>query len=201
MNPNQFWDKRYNQEDYVYGTLPNAFFAEQLANLSPGRLLLPAEGEGRNAVYAASLGWEVSAFDLSAIGRTKALALAKAKEVSIDYQLGTIEDVSFAENSFDVVASIYAHFKPLYESPITAYLKPGGYLILEGFAKEQIEYQKIHQSGGPKHPDMLYSVEQIQQDFQSLTIHYLEEVEVELREGAYHEGLAKVVRLFAQRKL
>ena len=73
----QFWDERYGDDEYAYGTKPNTWFAEQLARMAQGRLLLPAEGEGRNAVYAAKLGWEVTAFDISAAGRDKAMRLAE----------------------------------------------------------------------------------------------------------------------------
>ena len=59
----EFWNERYSQEAYAYGTEPNAFFKSRIDQLSPGKLLLPAEGEGRNAVYAATKGFEVSAYD------------------------------------------------------------------------------------------------------------------------------------------
>ena len=73
---NHFWDLRYDVGDYVYGTQPNHYFREILSSMSPGRLLLAGEGEGRNAVYAASLGWEVFAFDISMVAKKKAMELA-----------------------------------------------------------------------------------------------------------------------------
>ena len=76
-NPADFWNERFGKEEFIYGTEPNQFFKEQLQNLEIGTLLLPAEGEGRNAVYAATQGWEVSAFDISEQGRVKAIFLAK----------------------------------------------------------------------------------------------------------------------------
>ena len=71
------WDQRYSEQPYAYGTAPNAFVKASLDTQKPGKILFAAEGEGRNAVYAAQQGWEVEAFDLSAAGRDKALALAK----------------------------------------------------------------------------------------------------------------------------
>ena len=71
----EFWNDRYAKETYVYGTSPNAFFKEQLRLLDVGTILLPAEGEGRNAVYAAKLGWDVYAFDYSAHAHHKAIKL------------------------------------------------------------------------------------------------------------------------------
>lgn len=75
----QFWNERYSQAEYVYGETPNVFFAAQLDKLSAGTIILPCEGEGRNAVYAASQGWEVKAFDASEAGQKKALLLAEKK--------------------------------------------------------------------------------------------------------------------------
>lgn len=196
----EFWNERYKQAAYVYGKMPNVYFSEKLESIKPGSILLPADGEGRNAVHAASLGWEVTAFDISEIGKQKALELAREKQVQIDYQLGTLDSLDLLENTYDVVASIYAHFHPLYDAPIAQYLKPGGYLILEGFAKGQLEYQKKYHSGGPKRADMLYSTELLAHNFKALNILELEEKEVLLKEGAYHEGKALVIRLFAQKQ-
>lgn len=72
-----FWNERYNREEYVYGEAPNEYFRQQLQTLTPGSILMPLEGEGRNGVYAAGLGWQVDAFDMSTEGKRKALQLAK----------------------------------------------------------------------------------------------------------------------------
>jgi len=88
MGLQQFWDERYSQPEYAYGREPNVFFREQIEPLQPGRLLMPAEGEGRNGVYAARKGWVVDAFDISEKGREKALRLAEEMGVAIHYQVG-----------------------------------------------------------------------------------------------------------------
>ncbi len=80
-----FWNVRYSEEIYAYGTAPNVFFSSELKKLPPGKALFPAEGEGRNAVYAATCGWNVIAFDQSEAGKEKALQLAAKKGVEIDY--------------------------------------------------------------------------------------------------------------------
>ena len=72
------WNDRYSSEEFAYGTAPNNYLKEQLEKLKTGSILFPAEGEGRNAVFAAKLGWKVSAFDISAEGKNKALKLAEA---------------------------------------------------------------------------------------------------------------------------
>ena len=89
----EFWDERYRSEQYVYGETPNKYLAGKLAGLKPGKILFPADGEGRNGVYAATLGWEVFAFDQSAEGKRKAEQLAAKKGVHINYAVATMPDV------------------------------------------------------------------------------------------------------------
>jgi len=190
-----FWNERYSEKEYIYGVDPNVFLAEQLKNLKPGKIILPCEGEGRNAVYAASLGWEVHAFDSSEVGREKALQLAKEKGVSINYAFDDATTITYAENSVDVVAFIYAHFpstirKQIHQKAIT-WLKPGGKLILEAFNPQQLQYN----SGGPKDLSMLYTEEMMKEDFASLNIDIIQNLTTELNEGKYHKGKASIIRV------
>jgi ubiquinone/menaquinone biosynthesis C-methylase UbiE len=104
------WDERYRDEQYAYGEEPNAFLKLKLENRIPAKALFPAEGEGRNAVYAAQLGWMVSAFDISEEGMKKAVKLAERKQVEIDYRVGLLYTLKFEPASFDLIALIYAHF-------------------------------------------------------------------------------------------
>ncbi|MDV7393210.1 class I SAM-dependent methyltransferase, partial [Arthrospira platensis SPKY1] len=108
----EFWNERYREPGYVYGTTPNVFLAKMLLGLPVGRALFPAEGEGRNAVYAASLGWEVVCFDQSEVGREKALALAQEKGVEIDYRISCIEDFGFEPEAYQLVGLFFAHQPP-----------------------------------------------------------------------------------------
>ena len=105
-----FWNQRYGALEYAYGEKPNEFIKEQLIRLPLGKALFPAEGEGRNAVFAATLGWQVSAFDISQAGREKAIALAKSKHVEIEYAVSNLEDVVFEPASFDALVLVFAHF-------------------------------------------------------------------------------------------
>jgi SAM-dependent methyltransferase len=136
-----FWDERYGSEEYVYGTEPNNFFKQELQKLKPGKLLLPAEGEGRNAVFAAKLGWEVVAFDYSQNGRDKAFDLAKRNQVSIEYILADYTAFSAVKESFDCVALIYAHVmdgnRAYYHQKLIEFLKPGPMFYLRHFRKNR----------------------------------------------------------------
>lgn len=200
----QIWDERYTQEGYAYGEKPNVFFREQLEKLNPGTLLLPAEGEGRNAVFAARLGWNVVAFDQSKAGKKKALALAEKNQVHLEYQVGEFASLFFEEASFDAIGLIYAHFpaevKSAYHQTLRRYLKKGGLVILEAFSKNHPRNQAANPKvGGPKDIEMLFSKSEIESDFTGFEIQMLEEVEIELHEGPFHDGIGSVIR-FVGRK-
>lgn len=193
-----FWNARYAEPGYVYGTAPNAWFAERLAALRPGTLLLPAEGEGRNAVHAARQGWQVTAFDLSERGRDKALRLAAQHGVSITYHVGELHELPALPHGFDALGLFFAHFAADRRAALTAallgHVRPGGHVLLEAFAKAQLRYQQAHGSGGPQQPDMLYTVDEARAELPGVDWAVLEEVETRLDEGPYHQGLAMVVR-------
>ncbi|MCB0687164.1 MAG: class I SAM-dependent methyltransferase [Saprospiraceae bacterium] len=195
----EFWDERYSREDYVYGENPNAFFAQQIEKIVPGRILLPAEGEGRNAVYAATLGWQVDAFDISKAGRHKADKLAAANGVSIDYRISTLQQAAYDKHSFNALALIFAHF-PLqvrmeYFPRLLQTLQPGATIILECFSKDQLLFSsKNPRAGGPKDKDLLYSKEEIKQLFADVEVMHLVETEVDLAEGDFHVGRSSVIQ-------
>lgn len=199
------WEERYSQSQYAYGTSANVFFREQLERFAVGSLLLPAEGEGRNAVYAATKGWKVTAFDLSENAKQKAENLAKNHGVSIDYQVGSLEDLEFEEASFDVIGLIYAHFladkKDLYHRQLCRYLKTGGVVILEAFGKNHLPLmQENPKVGGPKDVDLLFSTQEIRASFENFDIEILEETQVLLNEGLYHNGKGSVVRFVGRKR-
>jgi|APIni6443716594_1056825.scaffolds.fasta_scaffold06368_2 2-polyprenyl-3-methyl-5-hydroxy-6-metoxy-1,4-benzoquinol methylase len=189
------WNERYARQEYIYGTEPNHFLKEKLALLKPGRILLPAEGEGRNAVYAATLGWESEAFDQSTEGQKKAVQLATQKGVSINYSIQSLDDWNPLPNQYDCIALIFVHLpealrKRVHQSAVKA-LKPGGTLILEAFTINQL----TRSSGGPKVLDLLFTSDQIKNDFNDFPEVEILETQVILDEGPLHQGLADVIRL------
>ena len=196
---NNFWDERYAVETYVYGTEPNEFLKEELPKLPAGKILFPGEGEGRNAVFAAQMGWDVTAFDSSTEGRAKAERLAQAKGVSIDYQLASYDQAEFPAESFDALVLIYTHIpaamRQSYHQKFVKYLKPCGHLILEGFAKEQIN----NNTGGPKDINMLWSSKELKDDFADLSQLHICELETELEEGNFHKGKAAIIRAIGKK--
>jgi ubiquinone/menaquinone biosynthesis C-methylase UbiE len=195
----EFWNTRYAENVYAYGEKPNVFFAEKIAELKPEKFLLPAEGEGRNAVFAAKLGWDVTAFDYSSEGKAKALQLADKENVSLNYIVSSLEEMSFEPNSYDAIALIYAHFPG--EGRITQLqrmeksLKVGGKIIFEAFSKNHLKYVQLNPKvGGPKELSMLFSKEELLEAFPNVKWEFLKEEEVTLEEGAFHQGVGMVIR-------
>lgn len=200
-----FWDERYSKDDYVYGEAPNEYLRGQLLKLSPGKILFPAEGEGRNAVFAATKGWQVSAFDQSTEGKRKAELLAAKRNVAIDYRGGEFSEMQYDPNKFDVIALIYAHFsaetKSAYHKILSGFLKPGGIIIFEAFSKNHLKYNSAGEKvGGPKDIGMLFSIAEIESDFADFEVIELCETLVELNEGPQHSGRGSVIRFVGRKK-
>lgn len=202
----EMWNERYSSKEYAYGVEANLFFAETINKYSPkGKILMAAEGEGRNAVYAAKSGLSVYAFDISEEGKKKALQLSEENRVHINYEVGDFLEMDFKNDSFDAVGLIYAHFPSqilsAYHKKIAELIKPNSLIILEGFSKNNLELRQLNPKiGGPDKLEMLFSIENISLDFENFEIIRLEEVEVNLNEGLYHNGTAKVIQFVGRKK-
>lgn len=194
----QFWDQRYAENETVYGNEPNKFFKLFIDLHKSGTLLLPAEGEGRNAVYAASRGWQVDAFDFSQVAREKALDFARGERVVINYELKNIADFK-AGKQYDAVGLIFVHLPEVlrkkFHQEVYNSIKPGGFMVLEAFAKEQAQLE----SGGPRDATLLYDAPSLCNDFPFLHMISCEQKEIFLEEGDYHKGKASVLRMIGQR--
>ncbi len=194
------WNSRYSAPEYVYGKEPNSFFKQQLSEIPAGKILLPGEGEGRNAVFAAKAGWTVDAIDQSDIGRSKALKLAQENGVSINYAVSRLDAAEMLEQEYDAIGLLYLHFnsdeREVYHQRFLKALKPGGTLIFEAFSKEQIK----NNSGGPKDIDLLYSLEEIIEDFINFDINTFTKETITLDEGNGHKGPASVIRFSGKKQ-
>lgn len=187
------WNERFSVHEYVYGKEPNKFFKEQIDLLPPGKILLPGEGEGRNAVYAARAGWTVDAVDYSIQARKKAENLARENNILINYTIADLELYTPKENHYDAVSLTFVHFPPdsrekLHRKLVKA-LKSGGAMILQVYDKEQLKFN----SGGPKEEGLLYSLENIFSDFHELEIRLFSAEKAILEEGILHKGIASVI--------
>lgn len=201
----EFWNDRYKTKDFAYGKSPNVFFKDTLNKLNlSGKILLPAEGEGRNAVYASKNGLDVLAFDISEEAKTKAMQLAHTEGVKINYRVGELSQLNLKKNSFGSLALIYAHFpekvKEKLHKDLADLIKPNGYIILEGFSINNLELRKKNPKiGGPGDKGMLFSKQEIKETFRDFEIIELDEKLVELSEGNFHNGLASVIRFIGKK--
>jgi SAM-dependent methyltransferase len=194
------WDERYGTSDFFYGREPNDFLRAQAPELPKGgRVLCLAEGEGRNAVFLAQLGFQVTAVDASSVGLEKARRLATERGVSIDTVLIDLRDFEPGDESFDAVVSIWCHLssalRPTVHHRIRRALRPGGRLVLEHYHPRQVSYG----TGGPKDVDFLMTAEELRSSFSALRTVRLFEGEREVHEGAGHSGLSFVTQFVAEK--
>jgi len=199
-SPMDFWNQRFAEDALAYGDAPNAFVQEQVWRLPQGaRVLLPGDGQGRNSVWLARQGFDVTCVDWSEAGLARALALAARHAVLIEPVCADLTTWLWPELEFDAVVAVHLHLPPdarrqVHHAMLRA-LKPGGVLILEAFDVEQINYA----SGGPNRLELLYSAEMLEEDFVDAEMLLLERAQVVLDEGLYHQGMAEVVRMVALR--
>ena len=194
------WNKKYDRKMYLFGKKPNVFFASQLDKLTPGKLLLPAEGEGRNAVYAAKEKWHVDAFDVSDVAKDKALKLADDEKVSLNYFVSDASTVDLKQNNYDAVAVIFFQLQDnettsKFFAKLKNSVKPGGSIVVEGFAKSHL---KLKTRFGPKDVSCLYDKDFFKQNFKDWKISLIKERKIVLDEGM-HDGSAIVVDLVAKK--
>lgn len=195
-----FWDERYGGEKFFYGTEANQFLVSQVGHFTPGgRLLCLGEGEGRNAVFLAGQGFEVTALDACATGLKKAEQLASQRGVKIQTLVADLNDFDPGDQCWDGILSIWCHLPSALRKRVHAScaraLKPGGLFLLEAYRPAQLEMG----TGGPKDVDMLPTLESLRQDFPSLQALLAQELEREVLEGAGHTGASAVVQWVARR--
>lgn len=193
------WNDRFAQPGYLFGTEPAAFLVAHQAWVRPGaRALSVADGEGRNSVFLAQKGAEVTAFDMSPNALAKARALAEARGVSVDYREGDIAHWPWAPEAYDLVVGVFIQFTPppqraaVFAGMIRT-LAPGGTLLLHGYTPAQIG----HGTGGPRVAENLYTEALLREAFGELEIRELTAYEREIDEGAGHSGLSALIDLVA----
>lgn len=191
--PNK-WDERFGVDEYVYGKEPNLFLKQNVNVIPQGKILCVADGEGRNGVWLAKKGYDVTSIDFSPNAIEKTNRLAQESDVSIITVCADLLDYDFGKNQYDGIVSIYSHFKiddakTLHEKYYEA-LKSNGIIFIEAFAKEQLPLQ----TGGPKDIDLLYDIKSISVTFPQMETIELRKDVIWLHEGELHDGKAVVVR-------
>ena len=193
-NPEKMWDERFSQSQPVYGDQPNAFLAAQTPRFQRGmKLLVPADGYGRNGIWLARQGFSVHTVDLSPVGVARARKTAEAVGLAMTIEQADLALWKWPEAEFDGVFAIFLHLPPDVRAKVHGAMlrsvKPGGLVILEAFSTSQLKYS----SGGPKRVELLYTAEMLRRDFAGTEAILLEEKEAQISEGTMHSGAAAVV--------
>jgi len=192
---NKVWNDRYDREDYYYGTKPNDFLLENAKLIKPsGTVLCLAEGEGRNAVFLAKSGFQVTAVDFSAVALSKLEKLAAENKVHVATISADLAEFEIEKNHWDGIVSIWCHVgtlvrRPLHQKVVSG-LKQGGVLIFEAYTPDQIPLA----TGGPKDPDLLSTSSSLKSELVGLQFKKLQELQREIHEGAGHNGISAVVQ-------
>ena len=199
--PQNPWDERYgNTPEYYYGTEPNDFLREQAALLRPGAEVLSlAEGEGRNAVFLATLGLKVTAVDGSEAGLKKLDQLARQKGVQVMTRVADLSQFEIGQGCWDAIVSIWCHLPPALRRKVhrgcVDGLRSGGLMILESYTPDQLKYK----TGGPPSAEMLSTAASLREELDGLGFEKLEERIREVREGRGHHGMSAVVQLVGRK--
>lgn len=192
-NPSEMWDARYSKRIYAYGKEANVFFANELAKIPIAGLLLPGDGEGRNAVHALKTGWNVIAFDQSAKGRDKAIALAEENDLELDFSVADAREFQ-CPVLVDVLAYTYFHIPASIRMStykrLNGFLTAGGHVIFEAFSTKNIGMG----SGGPQTESMCFTIKEVKSLFSDFNNVEVWEEKITLNEGLYHDGEGWVIR-------
>lgn len=195
------WEQRYSAEGYIYGTEPNDFLRAHIGLLPAGNVLCLAEGEGRNAVFLAEVGFEVHSVDLTEAGVGKTLRLAEQRGVRVDAVVADLASFDIGTDRWSAMVSIFAHMPPQVRrqlhARVVAGLEPGGVLLLEAYTPAQIG----RGTGGPQVAEMTMTLAGLRDELAGLQVIHGQELDREVVEGAGHTGLGAVVQLIARKPL
>lgn len=193
------WDDRYRAPGYLFGTEPAAFLRRAGARLAPGaRVLSVADGEGRNAVWLARQGHDVTAFDASGVAVDKARRLAEEAGATVTFHHAGVEDWDWRPEAFDAVVAIFVQFAPpplrarMFDGMVRT-LRPGGMLLLHGYAPRQVGYG----TGGPGAEENLYTLPLLRAAFAGLEVRHAADYDAEVSEGRGHSGRSALVDFVA----
>jgi SAM-dependent methyltransferase len=195
-----FWNARYKESEYAYGLEPNDFLKSKINSLKPNsKILCLAEGEGRNAIFLAENKHQITAIDYSDEGLNKLKSLAKERNVIVQIICADLNQYKIEPNQWDAIICIFGHFhielrKAVFKQVYTG-LRKNGVFLMEAYHKDQLKYK----TGGPQVADLLYSKEELQNDFSEFENISIETFIKEIEEGKFHKGTSAVIQVVANK--
>src|SRR5690625_1079737 len=196
----EFWDQSFSSDQFVYGETPNKF-VQEMSSLIPNQSKVScfAEGEGRNAVYLATLGHDVTSYDLSTVGLEKTKHLAGKHHVAVKTIAKDLTKDSVTPNQYDAAVMIYGHVpkseQPFFLAQMINSVKSNGLVMFEVYSEEQLEYR----TGGPRSIDMLYNPQDILQWINPHKCLHFYYGEAKRFEGERHTGLGHIIQVILQK--
>lgn len=193
------WDERYAQPGYAYGTEPNDFLVEVADRIPAGAVLCLAEGQGRNGVFLASRGFDVTGVDASPVGLAKAQTLAEERGVTLRTTVADLAEYTIEPEAWSGIVSIFCHLPPPLRRAVHAGvvrgLRPGGVFVLEAYTPDQLSLG----TGGPPVRELLVTLDALRVELAGLNFEIAREVQREIHEGRLHDGPSAVVQVLGRK--
>ena len=164
------WDRKYAGVENLWAVRPNRFLVAEVADLPPGRALDLACGEGQNAIWLATLGWEVTGVDYSEVAIAKARARAERDRVDVTFACADLVEYEPSTAAYDLVLVLYLHIPRAQRGSVhakaAAAVAPCGTFLLLGHDRANA----VDGVGGPSDPDILYTADEIAAELPGLEI-------------------------------
>ncbi|MDA8297631.1 MAG: class I SAM-dependent methyltransferase [Actinomycetota bacterium] len=190
------WNRRYAGSELVWSAGPNQFLADEVASWPPGRALDVACGEGRNALWLAEQGWEVTAIDFAAAALEKGRALAERRGLSVRFVETDVLETPYPGAPYDLVILFYVQLPALERRRVVRAgaeaLAPGGALLVVGHDTTNLE----HGVGGPQDPEVLFTPDDVLADLADMADLAPLRVERRTRRVATDEGPRDAIDAF-----
>ena len=201
MGQQMMWDERYDRDEYVYGKEPNDFLSSVVERIPAGNVLCLADGEGRNGVFLAERGFEVTSVDASGVGVAKTRKLAAERGVSISAVQADLAQFEIGRQTWSAIVAIFCHLPPplrrVVHAAVVEGLRDGGLLVLEAYTPDQVG----RKTGGPPVKELAMSLSELEQELHGLEWLHRAELLREIREGEGHSGVGSVVQMLGRKRL
>lgn len=193
------WDQRFDSPEYKYGKTPNDFLKNNFDIIPKGKVLCIGEGEGRNSVFLALQGYQVTALDYSLNGLKKTEKLAFENNVNLNFIHADVTNYDFRVDKWQGIISIFCHIheesRVIVHQKCVESLTKNGIFILEGYSPNQLKFE----TGGPKDLDLLMDLDKVKNELHGLNFQISHEINRKINEGTMHNGMSSVIQIIGKK--